>query len=90
MLVPLLNSPFMGELYGEQHIPFHLLASLPVADLAALIGDTDEQKVRIYRGQYLTWYNTVLAHLAAALGLPAPAERTTRAQPRPLAAGASV
>ena len=52
VLVPLLNSPFMGELYGEQHIPFHLLASLPVADLAGLIGDVDEQEVRIYRGQY--------------------------------------
>jgi len=90
VLVPLLNSPFMGELYGEQHIPFHLLATLPVADLAALIGDTDEQEVRIYRGQCLTWYNTVLAHLAAALGLPMPAERTARAQPRPLAAGAPV
>lgn len=90
VLVPLLNSPFMGELYGEQHIPFHLLASMPVADLAGLIGDADEQEVRIYRGQYLTWYNTVLAHLAAALELPAPAERTTRAQTRPLVeAGAS-
>ncbi len=88
VLVPLLNSPFMGELYGEQHIPFHLLASLPVADLAALIGDMDEQEVRIYRGQYLTWYNTVLGHLAAGLELPAPSERTARAQPRPLAAGA--
>jgi len=84
VLVPLLNSPFMGELYGEQHIPFHLLASLPVAKLAALVGDADEQEVRIYRGQYLTWYNTVLAHLAAALGLPAPAERTTKGAARPL------
>lgn len=89
VLVPLLNSPFMGELYGEQHIPFHLLATLPIAHLAGLIGDVDEQEVRIYRGQYLTWYNTVLAHLAAALELPAPPERTARAQPRPLAAGAS-
>ena len=88
VLVPLLNSPFMGELYGEQHIPFHLLVSLTVADLAGLIGDTDEQEVRIYRGQYLTWYNTVLAHLATALELPAPPERTARAQPRPLATGA--
>ena len=90
VLVPLLNSPFMGELYGEQHIPFHLLASLPIAHLAGLIGDVDEQEVRIYRGQYLTWYNTVLAHLAAALELPAPPERTTRMQPRPLEAGAPV
>ncbi len=87
VLVPLLNSSFMGELYGEQHIPSHLLATLPVADLAALIGDTDEQEVRIYHGQYLTLYNTVLAHLAAALELPAPPERTARAQSRPLAAG---
>jgi len=90
VLVPLLNSPFMGELYGEQHIPFHLLATLPVADLAGLIGDADEQEVRIYRGQYLAWYNTALAHLAAALDLPAPAERTTKGSARPLVeAGAS-
>lgn len=90
VLVPLLNSPFMGELYGEQHIPFHLLASLPVTDLAGLIGDAGEQEVRIYRGQYLAWYNTVLAHLAAALDLPAPAERTTKGPARPLVeAGAS-
>ena len=93
VLVPMVNSPFMGALYGEQHIPFHLLAGLPVADLATLIGEageqTDEQEVRIYRGQFLTWYNTALGHLAAALDLPAPAARTKGAA-RPLAAaGAS-
>jgi len=84
VLVPLLNSPFMGELYGEQHIPFHVLASLSIAKLTALVGDAVEQEVRIYRGQYLTWYNTALAHFATALDVPAPAERTTKGATLPL------
>lgn len=90
VLVPFLNNPLLGELYGEQHIPFHLIAQMPAEKLHALLGDADPQEARIYRGQYLTWYNTVLAHLAGALDLPAAAERTTKGTTRPLAvAGAS-
>ena len=77
VLVPALNSPFLGELYGEQHVPFHVIAALPVDKLQAMLGDADEQEIRIYRGQYLTWYNAVLADLAAALDIPAPSARTS-------------
>lgn len=85
-LVPTLNNPLLGEAYGEQHIPFHIIAALPVDKLHALLPGTDEQEARIYRGQFLVWYNTVLAHLAAALDLPAPVARTTKAAVRPLEA----
>ena len=83
VLVPALNNPLVGELYGEKHIPFHLVAGLPVGKLHALLPDTDEQEARIYRGQFLTWYNAALGHLAAALHLPAPAPASKGAT-RPL------
>lgn len=89
VLVPALNNPLLGELYGEQHIPFHLIAALPVDKLHALLPDTDEQECRIYRGQFRKWYAEALAHLATALDLPAPAERKGKGASRPLeAAGA--
>lgn len=78
VLVPALNSPFLGELYGEQHVPFHVIAALPVDKLQAMLGDADEQETRIYRGQFLAWYNAALAALAAALDLPAPPARTVK------------
>lgn len=76
VLVPLLNNPYLGELYGERHVPFHVLAELPLANVAALLGDADTWGVRMYRGQFLTWYNKALASLAAALELPAPPARS--------------
>ena len=88
VLIPLLNNPYLGELYGERHIPFHTLAELPIADVAALLGDADTWGVRMYRGQFLTWYNKALASLAAALDLPEPPARPGKV-PRPLEASAA-
>ena len=72
VLIPLLTNPILGECYGERHIPFHLLAQMPVPDLSVLLGGADEEEAWIYAGQYLTWYNGVLAELAQALALPWP------------------
>lgn len=71
VLIPLLLSPFMGVLYGEEHITFHELARLDVANLERLLG-IEEQEIRIHRGRFLEWYNRVLRDLSVALSLPPP------------------
>ena len=84
VLVPLLTSPILGECYGERHIPFHLLARMLVPDLATLLGGADEEEAWIYAGQYLTWYDGVLAELAQALALPWPPPQAGIGAARPL------
>jgi hypothetical protein len=69
VLIATESSPLTGELYGQRHLPFAMIAGLSLDAITGLVSDMTREEAAIWRGRFRRWYGETMQNLTEALGV---------------------
>lgn len=86
------HTPLTGKLYGENHLPFHIISALHPQDIAEMLGANGSEQPSVeeaamYRGRFRKWFRETQENVCLTLGLTTEASMGS-GTPRPTKAAA--